>query len=186
MKVYLAGPEVFLPKAKEIGRAKQAICARHGIEGLYPLDKDVEPFEPRTDWAHEIFVANRGLMDHADAVVANMTPFRGPSMDVGTAFEMGYMLARKRLVLGYTNSGGTYLQRTRELRLAAANATVDELGLTVEDFGLGDNLMMAGAVRASGFEVIADEHRVLTGMQLYSDLVLFERCVEALAQRRPR
>src|SRR5258708_1028231 len=35
---YLAGPEVFLPDAAEIGRRKKELCRRHGFEGLYPLD----------------------------------------------------------------------------------------------------------------------------------------------------
>jgi nucleoside 2-deoxyribosyltransferase/mannose-6-phosphate isomerase-like protein (cupin superfamily) len=178
MKIYLAGPEVFLPDAKAIGESKKRICARHGAEGLYPLDKDVEPFEPRADWAYTIFLANRGLMDRADAVVANMTPFRGVSMDVGTAFEMGYMNARRALVLGYSNVAGTYLERVREAGLAAADAALDRAGLTIEDFGLGDNLMLAGAVRASGFEVLAGARRRREGPALHSDLTLFERCVE--------
>ena len=42
MKIYLAGPDVFLPDAIEIGRRKAAICARHGVSGLYPLDNAVD------------------------------------------------------------------------------------------------------------------------------------------------
>ncbi len=183
MKIYLAGPEVFLPNAREIGRAKQAICAKHGLQGFYPLDKDVPPRKSKTDWAFEIFRANRRLMDRADAVIANMTPFRGLSMDVGTSFEMGYMLARKKLVLGYSNLAGTYMERARAARRIRPRAKSDVLGLAVEDFGLGDNLMMAGAVRASGFEVFATARRRLNGLELYSDLELFERCVRALRER---
>src|SRR6266404_969261 len=42
MKIYLAGPDVFLPDAIEIGRRKAAICARHGVNGLYPLDNAID------------------------------------------------------------------------------------------------------------------------------------------------
>jgi len=42
-KLYLAGPEVFLPEAIEIGRIKKDLCARYGIEGLYPFDNEVSP-----------------------------------------------------------------------------------------------------------------------------------------------
>ena len=42
MKIYLAGPDVFLPDAVEIGRRKAAICARHGLSGLYPLDNAID------------------------------------------------------------------------------------------------------------------------------------------------
>ena len=34
MKIYLAGPDVFLPDAVEIGRQKVAICERYGLTGL--------------------------------------------------------------------------------------------------------------------------------------------------------
>jgi nucleoside 2-deoxyribosyltransferase len=42
MKIYLAGPDVFLPDATEIGRRKAEICTRHGLSGLYPLDNAVD------------------------------------------------------------------------------------------------------------------------------------------------
>jgi nucleoside 2-deoxyribosyltransferase len=38
MMLYLAGPDIFMPDAKAIGDRKKALCARHGFEGLYPLD----------------------------------------------------------------------------------------------------------------------------------------------------
>ena len=42
MKIYLAGPDVFLQDAIETGRRKAEICARHGLNGLYPLDNAVD------------------------------------------------------------------------------------------------------------------------------------------------
>jgi nucleoside 2-deoxyribosyltransferase len=89
LKLYLAGPDVFLREAVEIGRRKKALCRDNGHEGLFPLDNDVSP-----DDAAAIFAANRGLMDRADAGLFNLSPFRGPSADAGTVFELGYM-ARK-------------------------------------------------------------------------------------------
>ena len=32
-------------------------------------------------------------MKEADAIIANLTPFRGPSADTGTVYELGYMAA---------------------------------------------------------------------------------------------
>ena len=43
-------------------------------------------------------------MRSCDAAVANLTPFRGVSADAGTAFEVGFMRALGRPVLGYTNT----------------------------------------------------------------------------------
>ena len=40
-KVYLAGPDVFLPDAVSIGRRKKELCAHYGFEGLYPFDNEI-------------------------------------------------------------------------------------------------------------------------------------------------
>src|SRR3546814_5290136 len=39
--LYLAGPDVFRPDARERGRELKALCAQFGIEGLFPLDQEV-------------------------------------------------------------------------------------------------------------------------------------------------
>jgi nucleoside 2-deoxyribosyltransferase len=46
MKIYLAGPDVFLPDAIAIGQRKREICQRHGVTGLYPLDNTVDLTAP--------------------------------------------------------------------------------------------------------------------------------------------
>jgi nucleoside 2-deoxyribosyltransferase len=43
MNVYLAGPDVFLPDAVEIGRIKADLCGRYGFKGLFPLDNQIDP-----------------------------------------------------------------------------------------------------------------------------------------------
>ena len=75
LKVYLAGPEVFLPNAAEIGAAKKHICAAHGLEGLFPLDQEQPPL-PLIELGTAIYRANVRLMMSADAIIANLTPFR--------------------------------------------------------------------------------------------------------------
>src|SRR5690349_15232674 len=114
MKVYLAGPDVFLPDAERVGKLKREICERHGLEGLFPFEGEL----PETGDEHlsrRIFRANTALMDGADAIIANLTPFRGPSADAGTVYELGYMLGKgDRLCLGYSNVAGSYLDKVRE------------------------------------------------------------------------
>ena len=80
--LYLAGPDVFVPEPHARGVALKALCTEAGAIGLFPID----------DAAHgpeAIREANMAMIRRCDAVVANMTPFRGPSMDPGTAYEMG-------------------------------------------------------------------------------------------------
>ena len=111
MKVYLAGPEVFLPDAVEVGRNEVAICERYGLVGLFPLDLDA-PAGPATSAA--IFQACLVTMRDAHAIVANVTSFRGIGADPGTAFELGYMLALGKPVFGYTNDPAAHVERVRE------------------------------------------------------------------------
>ncbi len=104
MRVYLSGPDVFFPNAMEIGQAKKEICARFGWEGVYPLDADFSSLlemKAPADMGYASFRLMVELMDSCDLVIANMTPFRGPSMDVGTAVEIGYMHGRGKPVFGY-------------------------------------------------------------------------------------
>ena len=93
MKIYLAGPEVFLPDALVIGQQKQEICRRFGLTGLYPLDSAVDL--SAHDASLQIFKRLEEMMDAADAVIANLTPFRGPGADPGTVYELGYMRLRR-------------------------------------------------------------------------------------------
>src|SRR5580692_7707213 len=111
MKVYLAGPDVFLPDAVEVGQRKAAICARHGLTGLYPLDNAVDL--AAHDASRAIYAANEAMMIASDAIVANLTPFRGASADAGTVFELGFMAGRGKLCLGYSNDIWSYTERVR-------------------------------------------------------------------------
>ena len=42
-------------------------------------------------------------MDAADAIIANLTPFRGAGADPGTVYELGYMAGRRKFCLAYSN-----------------------------------------------------------------------------------
>jgi nucleoside 2-deoxyribosyltransferase len=139
MKIYLAGPDVFLPDAVGIGHKKAAICARYGVSGLYPLDNAVDL--SAADASLAIFKGNEGMMEAADAIIANLTPFRGPSADAGTVYELGYMAGRGKLCLAYSNDPASYRERVARLYLYDVKASsdgrlIDPEGLTVEDFGL--------------------------------------------------
>src|SRR3979411_2401812 len=96
MKVYLAGPDVFLPDAVEIGRRKAAICAQHGLTGLYPLDNKVDL--AASDAPLTSAKGNEAMLEAPDAIIPNLTPFRGPSADAGTVFDLGYMPGRRKLL----------------------------------------------------------------------------------------
>ena len=173
--LYLAGPDVFYPDPLTIGARKKAICADHGFTGHFPLDNQLGPQTGDAAFARAIGSANEDLMDACDAVIANMTPFRGVSMDVGTAFEMGYMRAQGKIVLGYINAAIP----DYATRVAARIYPFDRPDWDIEDFGLTDNLMLENAIfrssRASAAIKPTDDPY---------DLDAFVACVKHLAHMR--
>ena len=180
MKIYLAGPEVFLPDAAEIGRRKVELCARHGLTALYPLDNAVD--RAASDASLKIFGGNEAMMIEADAIIANLTPFRGPGADAGTVYELGYMAGRGKLCLGYSNDPSCYADRVRAFTSVSSRdgRLVDALGLTVEDFGLGDNLMMIHALDLHGCALVTPR---LPPADTWHDLAAFETCARLAAER---
>ncbi|MEQ6884551.1 nucleoside 2-deoxyribosyltransferase [Salicola sp. Rm-C-2C1-2] len=143
--IYLAGPDVFFPDTirNPIEATKKAILAEHGLEALSPCDNDLD-LDTASSPAQLIYDANRNLMNQADGLIANLTPFRGPSADAGTIFEVGYMIAQNKLVAAYTTCTTPYNQRV------SCGADTDANGSLVEGFGLCDNLMLDCGIEASG------------------------------------
>lgn len=45
MNIYLAGPDVFGPDPIAKGHVLKAICAKHGVNGLYPMDNELVGME---------------------------------------------------------------------------------------------------------------------------------------------
>ena len=181
MKIYLAGPDVFLPDAVEIGRHKAAICAAHGMIGLYPLDNEIDL--AAADASRQIFAGNEAMMDAADAVIANLTPFRGPGADPGTVYEIGYMAGRGKFCLAYSNDPAVYADRVERFMPITREdgSLVDAQGLTVEDFGLTDNLMMIHALELHGCPLVTPAEMPI---DVWHDLAAFEACVRMAAARR--
>jgi nucleoside 2-deoxyribosyltransferase len=175
-RIYLAGPEVFLPDAPAVGARKAAMCAAHGLEGAFPLDAQLDLAGlAKPEAARRISEANEGLMRSCDALIANLTPFRGVSMDSGTAFEVGFMRALGRPVLGYTNVTAHYRIRAEIYRSAPPPLPdFDHPEAEIEDFDGAENLMIEVAVIASGGSVVRTA--VAPGEEM-RDLAGFEACL---------
>lgn len=185
MKVYLAGPEVFLPDAKDIGRRKKEICARLGLIGLFPLDHETNEAALAAPLSMHIFRSCTAMMEDADAVIAHLTPFRGPSADAGTVYELGYMAARGKICTGYTNMHDSYADRVDRAPGVAPDAddlvNLDCEGHVIENFGLTDNLMIVHALEAFGHSILAPG---VAPADVWRDLTLFEKCAELIAAHK--
>jgi len=177
-RIYLAGPEVFFPAEEHLAivAEKKRLLREAGLEGVDPLDTELEfaDNEAKSERGHRIYQANRELMDSCDAIIANLTPFRGISADPGTVFEVGYMIGQGKPAFGFTFDSRHYRER-------AGGTDRDGLGHAIEDFGMSDNLMIEGGIRESGGELFVAEE---PGEHRFFSAELFRRCVRALPQDR--
>jgi nucleoside 2-deoxyribosyltransferase len=175
-RIYLAGPEVFLPDARAVGARKAALCAAHGLQGVFPLDAGLDLSGlAKAEAARRISASCEGQMRSCAGLIANLTPFRGVSMDSGTAFEVGFMRALGRPVLGYTNVTATYRARSEAWRRAVPHGALpdaDHPDTAIEDFDGAENLMIEVAIVAAGGTVVraavppGEEMRNLAGFEV--------------------
>jgi len=144
-KVYLAGPGVFRPDAGEFGRKLKKKCARAGLLGCFPLDGEARGVTPE-ETATAIYRANVKLLETAQAIVADISPFRGPNMDPGTAWEIGYGIAKGLPVFAWSDDFSILFDRTRRQYAGSPKSGHDHNGWLIEDFQLVENLMIARSV----------------------------------------
>jgi len=114
IRVYLAGPDVFLPDPGAWLERKKAICAGYGLIGISPLDalaQEPASWEALPDW-QRIALRNEAHIRSCSGIIANLTPFRGPSADVGTVYEVGFARGLGLKVFGYATVTDAFLDRT--------------------------------------------------------------------------
>ncbi|PDT40191.1 MULTISPECIES: nucleoside 2-deoxyribosyltransferase [Sinorhizobium] len=184
-KVYLAGPEVFLPNARQMLDRKASLTRAAGLIPLSPGDLEIPPTNSKRERAAAISAVDERMMLEADAIIANLTPFRGIAADTGTTFELGFMCALGKPVFAYTNVARDHAARVVEHFKGAvqpdpAGQLRDPGGLSVEDFGLIDNLMLHAGIERRGGVVIVGDARPDA---IYTDLAAFETCLDAAASK---
>lgn len=185
-KLYLSGPDVFLPNANAIIAEKVKLAQAAGFQVLIPGDDDIARrttappvVEAGGGISREIYAFNVAAMREADFAICQLTPFRGPSADVGTVFELGMMIGLGKPVFAYTNSNQPYLERigTKGERPGSTPpAWSDVLDCSIENFGNCDNLMLDGAIAASSGGIVAG---CVPMARFYTATTGFAGCLEA-------
>lgn len=153
-KIYLAGPDVFFSYAIEHGKKLISKCAEYGFQGLFPLDNEVDE-SSIVLMREDIKSGNIEMIKECDIILANIDPFRGPGADNGTTYEIGYAEALGKQVVLYVNDEkhlDDYKQKVIISENLTPGSTTDKKNMTIEDFGLPDNLMFAGHTTCSSFE----------------------------------
>jgi nucleoside 2-deoxyribosyltransferase len=184
-KVYLAGPEVFLADAREVLDIKIGLTRAAGLVPVSPGDLEF----PKTGSAWELGLAisriDEQLMDSADAIIANLTPFRGIAADTGTCFELGYMCAQGKAAFAYTNVKADNAERTREwyggkVSCDAAGLERGQDGIMIEGMGFADNLMLHGGVLNRGGSLVVGD---APEDAIYTDMTAFRQVLEIAAAK---
>jgi nucleoside 2-deoxyribosyltransferase len=166
---------VFLPDPGSIFARMKAICDGLGLTGTTPLDNQagLEGLPPGPDLIQRIVRADIELMRSVDAGVFCLDGFRrGPEMDAGTAFEIGYMQGLGKPLAGWTADPRPYPRKVQDyfsevfgLALAAtlpgssggtSGLTRDPDGMLVHSEGCVQNAMVHVGIELSGGIVAAD------------------------------
>ncbi len=176
--VFLSGPDQWAPAADDLMARK-----RHLVEaaGLAPLDAR-RRFEIETNneevAAREIYADVLSRLRQSDAVIANLTPWRGVGCDPGAAFECGFAAALGKPVFAYMNVMNEEEAELRErvdllfgAALSEDGAWRDADGAAIEDFGLPENLMLWAEARRFFVVVTPDPLGDVAGVEL---------CLEAM------
>ena len=147
-QIYLAGPDVFRPDARDHFVRLAAACDALGLAALLPADGNDPPVDGPPE--AQIYEANMQRLRGAGGVVANLASFRGLEPDSGTVFEVGAAVALRIPVVAYGVPAGSYADRARSLLQCAPDAAgvlrETGSGIAVEDFGQPLNLMLACSI----------------------------------------
>jgi nucleoside 2-deoxyribosyltransferase len=188
-RVYLAGPMVFAPDPAALFARMKAICAAAGLEGVAPVDNQagLEGLPPGRGLLRRIVAADIALMQAVDGALFCLDGFRrGPEMDPGTAFEIGYVAALGKPMAGWTSDPREYPVRVRDyfaevfgkgLVPAAPNADGgtsgalrDPDGVLVHSEGCVQNAMCEIGIERSGGAVFGDPDWTRAFAQAVRDL----------------
>jgi nucleoside 2-deoxyribosyltransferase len=184
-RVYLAGPEVFLTNAREVLDAKIALTRAAGLVPVSPGDLAIPETPTPRERGLAISQIDEQLRLSADAIIANLTPFRGVGADPGTVYELGFMCGRGKRPFAYTNVANGHRARAidwygGDIAADAAGRTRGPDGLLIEDFGMVENLMLDGGIEARGGAFVVGD---APAEALYTDLGAFERVLAIAADR---
>jgi len=159
VKLYLAGPEVFLPNGAEYAEYQRLLCRQYGFLGLHPMDNNIEDMDSTYATAVKIYRGDVRQVRECDIVVANCNSFRGLLIDDGTSYELGFCNGLGKPSYGYIRDSRTYNQRVIDMGMfvhdPAEGVFVDDEGyMFVDDFTTLINLMMQCGMTEHGGRLV--------------------------------
>ena len=160
-KLYLAGPEVFLPSPNERAEEQRKLCHKYGFIPLHPMDNNLDLGKRDYETALRVYRGDTTQVRECDIIVANCNPFRGVCvMDDGTAYELAFGNALGKVSYGYIAKMEPLDARIiRDYPTEAwhvdSSRRIDKDGYLVTDpFGTSINLMMQCGMTESGGRLV--------------------------------
>lgn len=209
--IYIAGPDLFFRDTWPAHCARvTALCEPLGLTPIFPvpatpitgpgITSEAEPTAARP-----IYESCLQTLRECDAVLANLTPFRGQEPDAGTVWEAATAKALGKIVVAYVDLRSGGVEPGESYRIASDGAWVGMNRAILERFGLPVNLMLACgvdlllteaddldplayAIRSLGAMVAAREalSEDLIGRAMSSEDVIREATTNALLMLRTR
>jgi nucleoside 2-deoxyribosyltransferase len=153
----------------------RSLCREQGLVGVAPHDNQIglEHLPPGKPLLEQIVRADIELMQQLEAAVFCLDGFRrGPEMDAGTAFEIGYMKALGKPIAGWTRDPRTYpvkvadfLRNVFGVELVTTTAALvggtsgllrDPDGILVHSEGCVQNAMIHVGIELAGGDIVAN------------------------------
>jgi nucleoside 2-deoxyribosyltransferase len=176
--VYLSGPERWSPEGPDLIARQRRACESAGVAPLFAGDTPLVEREGTEAMAREAYAGALASLRQADAVIVNLTPWRGPSAHPTAIFEAGFASALGKPVFAYMNvadpDDAEYAARVDSLigsTLGEDGVARDVDGCEIEDFGLPETLMLWAEARRFFCIVTPDPLADVTGVEL---------CLEAM------
>lgn len=178
-RICLIGPDAWSVDADKQMARQDAACARAGFERVRVDLGAGRPDAERSDLTVRILYTEAlAQVRSCGAVVANLTPLRGPTCDPSTAFLVGFAAALGKPVYGYMNVTDEAEAEARDrvaaeygVALGADGLWRDQDGHEIEDFGLPVPALLWAEIRRIFIVVADDPWRDVTGLELCLDAV---------------
>ncbi len=184
LKIYLADRRSFFPTPWRSGSVRRISASVMASRGFIHWTMKSRGMRQACGPTFSSIVHVCAHMRAADLGIFNLTPFRGPSADVGTVFELGFFAGLGKPAFGYTNDvPRIFLNRVKTFDTLSHDAEKGEwrdgLELSVENFGNADNLMIDAALAEQGRAIV---RHAADASARYHDLTGFETCLRQAAE----
>ena len=175
--IFLAGPDGWLPDAAAHQRRQAALCVEAGFTAVIPhLGAGATEAKRSEVQARILYTEALSDLRRSDALIANLSPWRGPSCDPATAFLAGFAAALGKPVFAYLNIADEEEADPQGRVEAWMGATPDAegrwrdaSGAEIEDFYLPEILMLWAEARRFFVVVTPDPAHDLTGLEMCLD-----------------